>query len=1457
MAAESAAVSDPIIVDVAELTERQLRSLSFQELLELWPDPQRELQLRLDDVGGGELLSCRLLHAAVAADNRDGVRGLLEMAPGLAELSNSRRELPIHVACRLNRPLPAALLLPAMSREAVNSLDGRGRAPLHWAVELGEADCLAELLVSDLCDLALPDSSGRSALDCAREAGPKARACLRLLESAASAPSALAPLRLRRLEPARSHGCRDSEPRAWGATCDSALLANNCFGEVEFPGLGNTAQFCRVAQTCSDADISQLLLGCWALSRPSLVLSVHGSDCDKASFKAAWQKGLWKTAAGSGAWIVTDCCSGLARKTGQAARDFCDAYGSDSVRAIGVCSWGRSAGRECLRSESFAGCNPAHYKSDSPSDGDSDGSANSLDPNHSHLLLVDCAHRDRGCDCCRTDTSWLFRSRFEALLKDWPTLAAGARDSEPKTASRASVQDSTTAEDPAMTSVPLCSVLVGGSCSTCLTSLNSSMRVTGCPLLIIAGTGGLSDLLAQLLAELDTPVPASENANSEDLSQAHVLEVLSDLSLRFRLQEAWQLPADAQLDAETALLRELLVDCRQRMEVFTLDVDSASDLDGRILGCLLNSAGGPGGEAAAGGSFNGERLRVAMALDRSDIAKEKVFGQDRCWRDGQLDSFMLAALRENQVGFVKLFVQQGFRLDRFVTVRLLETLYTEDYCSGNESFHAFRACLDAATGLRNTCCLNLSCVGQLLQSLAGKRYKTPYPTEQPHQHEKHLSARQRSSETTSSRQLLYDGSSQSSIGFEGVTEEDADKNQTMQHPIRDLFIWSLLTQRKEFAEYFWTLEKESMPAALLAALLLRRIPGLSGTDDLTERQELEEMANAFESRAYGILDICASHDESLARENLVRELPQYGDTSILSLAADADSIRFVSHSCCQELLTVLWRGELSVRRNGPARFLLALICGALMPLLLPLVIYYQADDELNAQQMTGTKEFPESRVVRGSRAEIPRSSLSSAASRRRIGSPADYLHRLLAFYSSPLVRFVYTTLAYIIFLGLYSYTLLFHFRDETSFLHPLVFAWLCCATIEDIRQALCQYESISGYLSSMWNVIDVTSIGIFIIGALVFIIHYSEPTVSALFSVHSEAALLLLIDNMRRFCRICFALVLALLIVRTLRIFSIHISLGPVLLMVQQMIVKDLLPFMLILSIVTFGYGVAMWSVLFPLTDPDPETAIKSIFKVLRISYFQVFGELNLDLLTGEAVDCRAPNSTNCPDPWGAWIAPAMLGVHVMLSSCLLMNLLIAMFSSTFQLIQGSSWQHWSLLRYQIMKDFSGYSPIAPPLIIIWHLILAARQLLMRCSHAKRLGFNSVNDAFKTSYADDRQKERQLMQWERIRALEFLRNLEESPSGQSAGVSGTAAASAEAKPMVLRAAGVNKELEAVRSQLEESFKESLREVDGRVRRLDSMEAQLGQLKDLLEGLRDRLSERHIEVISSIQEEFET
>uniref|UniRef100_A0A1I8JNA3 ANK_REP_REGION domain-containing protein n=1 Tax=Macrostomum lignano TaxID=282301 RepID=A0A1I8JNA3_9PLAT len=671
---------------------------------------------------------------------------------------------------------------------------------------------------------------------------------------------------------------------------------------------------------------------------------------DKASFKAAWQKGLLE----DGSWLRCldrhDAALRSGRKTGQAARDFCDAYGPDSVRAIGVCSWGR-LGRPGVSSilRASLGCNPAHYKSGFVQRWRQRRPAPTRwTRTTTTCCWLDCAHRDRGCDCCRSDTSWLFRSRFagaaEGLCR---TLATGARDSEPKTASRASVQDSTTAEDPAMTSVPLCSVLVGGSCSTCLTSLNSSNAGHRLPPADHRWhTGGLSDLLAQLLAELDTP----------GTSQPHVLESPEPTFLcAFRLQEAWQLPdcswancvsamrllvrrpcsvcwrpgagapgagalVLAPLDAGApgagapgaggpvlvagapgagplvlapwcwrpccwcwrpgagalcwrpwcwrpgagapgagapaagagapvlaplvagALVpwcwrpwcwppvcsASCLVDCRQRMEVFTLDVDSASDLDGRILGCLLNSAGGPAARQLLAAASMAKDYAWQWLWIGATLPSEKVFGQDRCWCDGQRWTASCSQLCERtKWAIVKLFVQQGFRLRQI--------------CPPTSLFHAF---------------------------------SRPASTQQR--------------------------------GFSGIQFEIC------------LFGVCSLSE-KSSPSTFWTLEKESYACCFVAALLLRRIPGLSGTDDLTERQELEEMAKltAFESRAYGILDICAAMTNLWLGRILSENWPQYGDTSILSLAADAATPSgSLSHSCCQELLTVLWRGELSVRRNG-------------------------------------------------------------------------------------------------------------------------------------------------------------------------------------------------------------------------------------------------------------------------------------------------------------------------------------------------------------------------------------------------------------------------------------------------------------------------------------------------------------------------------------------------------------
>uniref|UniRef100_A0A1I8FMK6 ANK_REP_REGION domain-containing protein n=1 Tax=Macrostomum lignano TaxID=282301 RepID=A0A1I8FMK6_9PLAT len=72
---------------------------------------------------------------------------------------------------------------------------------------------------------------------------------------------------------------------------------NNCFGEMEFSGIGTS----EVSQGTADEAADVGANGHWGLVKPSLVISVYGTEIeDKTAFKSVWQKGLWKAAGGIG-----------------------------------------------------------------------------------------------------------------------------------------------------------------------------------------------------------------------------------------------------------------------------------------------------------------------------------------------------------------------------------------------------------------------------------------------------------------------------------------------------------------------------------------------------------------------------------------------------------------------------------------------------------------------------------------------------------------------------------------------------------------------------------------------------------------------------------------------------------------------------------------------------------------------------------------------------------------------------------------------------------------------------------------------------------------------------------------------------------------------------------------------------------------------------------------------------
>ena len=60
----------------------------------------------------------------------------------------------------------------------------------------------------------------------------------------------------------------------------------------------------------------------------------------------------------------------------------------------------------------------------------------------------------------------------------------------------------------------------------------------------------------------------------------------------------------------------------------------------------------------------------------------------------------------------------------------------------------------------------------------------------------------------------------------------------------------------------------------------------------------------------GVLSQCYANDERKAQLLLVRELPNFGVSTVVQLAVQADNKIFIAHTACQSLFNNIWRGRM-------------------------------------------------------------------------------------------------------------------------------------------------------------------------------------------------------------------------------------------------------------------------------------------------------------------------------------------------------------------------------------------------------------------------------------------------------------------------------------------------------------------------------------------------------------------
>ncbi|XP_056652733.1 transient receptor potential cation channel subfamily M member 4 isoform X2 [Monodelphis domestica] len=985
----------------------------------------------------------------------------------------------------------------------------------------------------------------------------------------------------------------------WDGAIHTTEQPTDAYGDLDFHGGGSGfSKFLRLSDRTDPAAAYALVTRTWGFPAPNLVVSVLGGS--GGSVLQPWlrdllRQGLVRAAHSTGAWIMTSGLhAGIGRHVGVAVRDHNMAgTGSTKVVAMGVAPWGVVRNREALVNPK--GLFPARY----PWRGDLEDEVQCpLDYNYSAFFLVDDGtHRRFGGET-------RFQARLESYISQQKTGVGG------------------TGID-----IPVLLLLIDGN-EKMLQRVEDATQAR-LPCLLVAGSGGAADCLAETLEE----ALALRGSPSS---------FISDRIRRFFPK--------GDLEALGAQI-ERIMSRREMLTVYSSE-DGPEEFETVVLRALVKACGSSEVSAYM------DELRLAVAWNRVDIAQSEIFRGDIQWRSAHLEASLMDALVNDQPEFVRLLISRGLSLGHFLNPDRLAQLYTTapsglmvrhllDRIAPGPGAVVGRKEVSAsgvppASPLRE---VRLQDVGRLLRDLLGD---TCAPKYQARTCVNKLEPEPDGGRLESTC-LLMDPTSDATFG---------------QAPWIDLLIWALLLNRAQMAVYFWEMGSNSVASALGSCFLLRVLARLETEAD--EAAKRKELAARFEGLAMGLFSECHRNSESRATRLLLRRSQLWGGATCLHLAAQADARAFFAQDGVQSLLTEKWWGDMD--SNTPIwALVLVFFCP---PLIYTSLITFRAlDEELPRKEQW---EPDAADGVNGDSCTRLTDKLNLRTQTRDEGRWGRgrwnrCLRRWCQFWAAPVTVFLGNVVSYLLFLLLFTHVLLLDLQPTPpTAMEFLLYLWVFTLLCEELRQGLSGGWGSLGagtphgpgktplrrrlrfYLADTWNQCDLVALGLFLLG----ISGRLSP------GLYQAGRAVLCLDFM------VFTL-------RLLHIFTINKQLGPKIVIVNRMM-KDVFFFLFFLGVWLVAYGVATEGLLRP-QDRDLPAILKRIF---YRPYLQIFGQVpqgDMDATLMQPENCSSelgvwahtPGTPtgSCVSVYANWLVLLLLVVFLLVANVLLLNLLIAMFS--------------------------------------------------------------------------------------------------------------------------------------------------------------------------------------------------
>ena len=134
--------------------------------------------------------------------------------------------------------------------------------------------------------------------------------------------------------------------------------------------------------------------------------------------------------------------------------------------------------------------------------------------------------------------------------------------------------------------------------------------------------------------------------------------------------------------------------------------------------------------------------------------------------------------------------------------------------------------------------------------------------------------------------------------------------------------------------------KEPLAGALYSCCILRAMEKL--TPDSKEKEALLENANYFENLAIDLLTQFHQTDSDLSYQILTRSVNLLNGRTCLHIASLGRALRFISHTSCQNLLDIIWFGQIDPSSSF-IQILIAIICPPLL-----FALHYRSKNEIDS-----------------------------------------------------------------------------------------------------------------------------------------------------------------------------------------------------------------------------------------------------------------------------------------------------------------------------------------------------------------------------------------------------------------------------------------------------------------------------------------------------------------------------